>query len=126
MKENGKVTKRAEAICCPTDTFDAHIGVDIVLDRLVGKVEENTIKVGDTVEVIDAGYGYTTYQTWLKYAKLECYEKKFINCGRVEEKRNYKVVGKEKHEIGENILYLIQNPTTLQVFIIGEKGIKKV
>lgn len=126
LKENGKVTKRAEAICCPTDTFDAHIGVDIVLDRLFGKVEKNTIEVGDTVEVIDTGELYSTYKSWFKYAKLERFEENYIYQGQIEPNRKYEVVGTGKHEVGKDTIYLIQNPITRQVFIMSKKGIRKV
>lgn len=87
---------------------------------------KDTINIGDTVEIIDAGELYSTYKRWLKLVGLGRYEENFIYHGGIEPNKKYNVVGTGKHEEKKDTLYLIQNPTTLQVFIIGQDGIRKV
>lgn len=62
QKSHGKVVKRAIAKCCPTDTYDFKTGAELALQRLF---DDDDIKVGDAVEIIDNGGSYTTYEDWV-------------------------------------------------------------
>jgi hypothetical protein len=62
LKEGGKVSKRAKAVCSPRDKFDFNTGARIALDRLVGnpvdaptgtvREVKRPAKVGDWVKFI--------------------------------------------------------------------------
>lgn len=63
-----------EAKCSPQDNFDVGEGVKEAFKKMNEKREEirkakeeedKEIKVGDWVEVVDAGYGYRTWYDWL-------------------------------------------------------------
>jgi hypothetical protein len=71
LKEGGKVTKRAKAICSPHDEFDFETGARIAFDRLCTSLAENSAfkgvrevkrpaKVGDWVKFIKDHGGYLT------------------------------------------------------------------
>lgn len=84
--------------------------------------------MGDTVKVTDSGKQYRTYGKW---SGLNGYKQNFIYGSAVSTEDNYKVLRIEKHDdcyrnIHDKTLALIQNPKTIQVFIINIKGLKKV
>lgn len=69
-----------EAKCSPEDNFDIGEGIKEVFKKLNEKREElrkkkeeedKRIKVGDWVEVIDAGCGYSTWYDWIPYYKFD-------------------------------------------------------
>ena len=72
-----------ETKCHPEDNFDIGIGMTEAFNKLNAKKEEikkrklldQKIKVGDTIKVIDAGYGYTQYYQWLPYDSFELIKK---------------------------------------------------
>lgn len=90
--------------------------------------KKDEICVGDTVKVTDSGKQYRTYGKW---SGLNGYKQNFIYGSAVSTEDNYKVLRIEKHDdcyrnIHDKTLALIQNPKTIQVFIINIKGLKKV
>lgn len=88
------------------------------------------IKVGDMVTVVNNGRSYSHYSDWFNYVGCKHLERHFVMGKAPEEEHEYKVVftGEHKNEFErtKGKLYAIQNLDTTQVFIIGEKGIKKV
>ena len=46
-KLNGKVEKRAKAVCCPSDTFDFNVGAELAMKRVLG-IEDKPEKVEPT------------------------------------------------------------------------------
>lgn len=51
------------AYCHPDDVFNLAKGVDTAINAMLD--QKNIISVGDTVEVVDKGYSYTTYAEWV-------------------------------------------------------------
>lgn len=83
------------------------------------------IKVGDTVEVVDSGKGYTQYAGWFdKYCPK--YASRFAYGSSIAEGGPYEVLAKHPHENGRNMLYAIRAGEYSGVYLIGEDGIKKV
>ena len=54
------------------------------------------------------------------------YEKNWKNNESPKEGKEYKLIGKRKHEVFNELVALIQDKKTKQVYLIGEKGIKEV
>lgn len=61
--------KKGIAKCNPLDTFDFNIGAKLAFERLTNdeilKKYDSTIRVGDTVEIVNKGKSYTTYDEWV-------------------------------------------------------------
>lgn len=112
--------EKAVAKCHPEDKYDFLTGARVAFDRLVGN---DNIKIGDTVEVIDSGGVFRTYEQWIG---LKGYETNYLRGATPETKKTYKVLNIEKHGIQHRELCLIQDPSTTQVFIIGIEGVSKV
>lgn len=85
--------------------------------------KKDKICVGDTVKVTDAGRQYGLYDTW---SGLDGYKQNFVNGSDLNNEDEYKVLRIKKHDTTNDIIALIQNPKTTQVFIINIKGLKKV
>lgn len=86
--------------------------------------KKDEICVGDTVKVTDTGKQYNLYGTW---SGLLGYEQNFVRGSDVSKDDEYKVLRIKKHDyMSKRTLALIQNPKTIQVFIININGIKKV
>ncbi len=86
--------------------------------------EENTINVGDTVEVVNAGSCYITYPRWFddfapKYSSRYSYGNSVKN-GFIG-----KVVAKHKHHDYNTTVYAVQKGDC-EVYLMGERGIKKI
>lgn len=68
-----------EAKCSPEDSFDIGEGIKEAFKKLNEKREEprkqkeedKRIKVGDWVEVINSGYGYSIWYDWIPYYKFD-------------------------------------------------------
>ena len=88
-----------------------------------------TIKVGDTVTVVNSGKTYMTYADWFKEQ----------NCGNLVAKYAYghlpivhncwyKVIAKGKHVANSNlILYAIEDTENYgEIYLIAESGIERV
>lgn len=85
--------------------------------------KKDEICVGDTVKVINGSKQYDMYGTW---SGLDGYKQNFVMGSDLNNEDKYKVLRIKKHDRFNNIIALIQNPKTTQVFIIGIEGIKKV
>lgn len=85
--------------------------------------KKDEICVGDTVKVINGSKQYDMYGTW---SGLDGYKQNFVMGSDLNNEDKYKVLRIKKHDSFNNIIALIQNPKTTQVFIIGIEGIKKV
>lgn len=85
--------------------------------------KKDEICVGDTVKVTDGGKQYFLYDTW---SGLDGYKQNFVMYSDLNKEDKYKVLRIKKHDRFNDIVALIQNPKTTQVFIIGIEGLKKV
>lgn len=83
-------------------------------------------KLGNKVKVINNGYTYSTYETWInKYAMQ--YKKAWKEEELPNKNNEYIIKVKAPHEDGFDIyLYLIQDIKTKQVYIIDKRGIELV
>jgi hypothetical protein len=98
----------------------------VVLENYKPKKEpekKDEICVGDTVKVTDGGKQYSLCDTW---SGLDGYKQNFVMGSVLNKEDKYMVLRIKKHDRVNNIVALIQNPKTTQVFIIDIKGIKKV
>ena len=133
--KDGKIT--ATAKCHPDDAFDFGEGFRVAMERFKEK-QEDEIKVGDTVEIVNPGEGFSTDVDFFKNNNLiDCGMKyrygvvpnkgtigKVVYIGRDEYlNKNYVVEVKNEHYEG-NPAYksLLCNPCYLML----ENGIKKV
>lgn len=114
----------------PADIHNFHICAKEVFLQLIKKIQavENSepIKEGDTVEVINKMKTYSAYDYW---EGLREYESHFVVNRTPDEGKYYKVLRVLKHGGTFNpneLLALIQDPLTTQVFIIGIEGLRKV
>lgn len=85
--------------------------------------KKDEICVGDTVKVTDSGKQYRTYGKW---SGLNGYKQNFVMGSDLNKEDKYRVLRIKKHDRFNDIVALIQNPKTTQVFIINIKGLKKV
>lgn len=85
--------------------------------------KKDEICVGDIVKVTDTGKQYDTYYTW---SGLDGYKQNFVMGSDLNKEDKYRVLRIKKHDRFNDIVALIQNPKTTQVFIINIKGLKKV
>lgn len=85
--------------------------------------KKDEICVGDTVKVTDGGKQYDTYDTW---SGLDGYKQNFVSGSDLNKEDKYMVLRIKKYDRFNDIVALIQNPKTSQVFIINIKGLKKV
>lgn len=83
-------------------------------------------KLENKVKVINNGYTYSTYETWInKYAMQ--YKKAWKEEELPNKNNEYIIKVKAPHEDGFDIyLYLIQDIKTKQVYIIDKRGIELV
>lgn len=83
----------------------------------------DSIKVGDTVKIIDRGSIYSSYSSWSGLGK---HLNKFIPLGYPDLGKNHVVLNVAPHETQKRDLVLIQNPDSKQVFIFNLEGVEKV
>lgn len=98
----------------------------VVLENYKPKKEpekKDEICVGDTVKVTDGGKQYSLCDTW---SGLDGYKQNFVMGSVLNKEDKYMVLRIKKHDRVNNIVALIQNPKTTQVFIINVKGLEKV
>lgn len=86
--------------------------------------QDNTINVGDTVEVVNAGSCYSTYPRWFDDFAPK-YSSKYSYGNSVKNGFVGNVVAKHKHHDYNNTIYAIQNGDRA-VYLMSEKGIKKI
>ena len=81
------------------------------------------IKVGDVVEVSDAGKQYSSYTAWLE-TNAPHLKSKFVNNKKVDTSAAYKVVAMANHSAGNSTM-LAAIEAGSSVFILGVLGLKK-
>jgi hypothetical protein len=119
--------KRAEAHCNPTDKFDFHVGAKLAFERLTESkddkmIEDDEIKVGDMVIVVNLLGMYIAYADW---TGLKEYIGNYVFGKTPLRGKKYIVRNIAKHDTFDSTLALIQDLDTTQVFIISIDGIKK-
>lgn len=135
--KDGKIT--ATAKCHPDDAFDFGEGFRVAMERFKEKQKkEDEIKVGDTVEIVDPGEGFSTDVDFFKNNNLIDYGMKYrygvvsnkgtigkvVYIGRDEYlNKNYVVEVKNEHYEG-NPMY--RTLSCDPCYLMLEKGIKKV
>ena len=130
--KDGKIT--ATAKCHPDDAFDFGEGFRVAMERFREKQkQEDEIKVGDTVEIVDPGNGFATDIAFFKDNNLIDYGMKYRygvvpNKGTIGKvvyilNKNYVVEVKNEHYEG-NLKYksLLCDPCYLML----KSGIEKV
>ena len=147
-KVGNELVDRREANCHPDDNFDFFTGAKLALERIevnsdIGEhAETDTIKIGDTVVVVDDGKSYSTYTDWFVksgYAEfLPRYAygiRHFKTTLGFEDSDTFKVIGKGSALFDGSVLMItpdFSNPEVLygkhedSVFLINEDGVKKV
>lgn len=73
-KINGETVKKTVAKCHPDDEFDFMVGAKLAMERMKEENQkpDHGLRIGDKVEVVDDGKGYTTYYEWFKaYNEIE-------------------------------------------------------
>ena len=130
--KDGKIT--ATAKCHPDDTFDFSEGSRVAMERFREKQkQEDEIKVGDTVEIVDPGNGFATDVDFFKDNNLIDYGMKYRygvvpNKGTIGKvvyilNKNYVVEVKNEHYEG-NPMY--RTLSCDPCYLMLERGIKKV
>lgn len=97
-------------------------------------INRSPIKVGDLVELVDAGQLYTTYPSWFKENNVDidiAAKYAYANENSPSTKTYYYILATGKHHTSNIAMYAIvqKNETTFggnPVYLIGERGIKKV
>lgn len=124
-----KVTYVTASVCiCKNSDGDTGLWHEeyVVLENYKPEKEpekKDEICVGDTVKVINDNKQYDMYDTW---SGLDGYKQNFVIGSALNKEDKYKVLRIKKHDRFNDIVALIQNPKTSQVFIINIKGLKKV
>lgn len=96
----------------------------VVLENYEPPKKLDEIKIFDTVKVIDDGALYSTYATWKGLGK---YEQNWVNGSCISKDKVYTVLNIEEHGGHENdVMALVQDKDTTQVFIIGLRGLEKI
>lgn len=111
-----------------SNTFNATIIYDFS-ELFEEKNYNYKFEIGDTVEVVDNGKTFTTYEEWFKENNCKCLaldykENQLPNCTF-----SYKVIarGRHRNSLYSNIyaIKVISFSSTNQIYLIGEDGLKK-
>ena len=99
-------------------------GEYVVLEGYTPEMQ-GEIKAGDKVIVVNVGGTYDTYLRWVGLGK---YVQNFVKFATPNTKDRYTVLNVEKHggKGFDDLVALIQNPKTTQVFIINVTALRKV
>lgn len=135
FKYGNRVVKRTEAKCHPDDTFDFMTGARIAFERLSEdkkeeKKEDDEIKVGDIVKVVNKGYLYSTYYSWFDKYAPELASRYAYN-GKIEKLSvEYEVLAVHEHESQNTTVCAIQektddSPAHPPIYLIGIAGVRK-
>lgn len=123
-----------ETRCHPDDEFDIGVGINEAFKKLNQKREEEKkcnkeenekIKVGDWVEVVNSGRGYSLWYDWLPYNKFNLIKK--FGYGRILTegmKGQVKFMNGTKDNLGKEIVYFEDCMGLCHT--IGIDGLKKV
>lgn len=96
----------------------------VVLEGYKPEMQDD-IKTGDKVIVVNVGGTYDTYLRWVGLGK---YVQNFVKFATPNTKDRYTVLNVEKHggKGFDDLVALIQNPKTTQVFIMNVTALRKV
>ena len=124
LYDGKKILKSAESKCNPKDTFDFEVGAKLAFERLTGRSSE--IKVGDKVEVVNAGDLYKLYTDWFKLNDCEELLPYYQYNSSICENKTYTVVAIGHHRLTPHIMDMcaIKNNRD-RIYLIHIKGIKK-
>lgn len=135
FKYEDRVVKHTEVKCHPDDTLDFFRGAKIALNRLSEeekneKKDDNEIKVGDTVKVVNKGRLYSTYYSWFNKYAPELASRYAYN-GQIKKlSAEYEVLAVHEHELQNAILCAIQEKTDDSsahppIYLINTAGVRK-
>ena len=126
--------QKAVARCNPADEFDFRTGARLAFDRLIGpekeaeKEDDDVIRVGDIVRVVDTGEMFVINSYWLtehirdiELVARYAYGKSYYDEGKRELYDNFKVIA-----IAENKAYIQNVDGFGECYLIHLDGLKKV
>ena len=131
LKENGKLVKRAKAVCSPDDEYSFETGARLAVDRVFGKEAEKKeptykFNIGDPVVVTDKNEAFPYFKDFVKQYDEDM--QLLFAYGHCPKKGdNYTVIKRGLHPETKVPLYLIQpSSNTLafgELYLIGERGL---
>ena len=134
LSHDDDVPAKSHATCHKDDQFDIGEGAKVALDRLKEKKEkaDASIKIGDTVKIVDAGRTYSTFKDFNDISTAARYRYGVVPLNYM----TCKVVGWYDDEktmaiIEEDVGKKLGNPTYDMecyngIYVIGVDGLKKV
>ena len=95
-------------------------------NKYLANIEENVErKTPRYVKVVDSGKTYSLYKDFIqKY--FPKYLPQFKKGDSPDKRKKYQIIGEGEHPNEKILMYLIQDESTEQVFLIGKKGVKEV
>lgn len=138
LKEDGKVVKRAQAVCSPDDEYSFETGARLAVDRVFGKDEKCAeekgaahepkfkFNIGDVVRVVDSGKTYTLYDDIMQQYGAD-YLMRWAYGVPAPKYGQYEVVQRNKHPDLKIMLYVIERKDGYShpLYIISEDGLAK-
>ena len=125
---------KSHATCHKDDQFDIGEGAKVALDRLKEKKEkaDASIKIGDTVKIVDAGRTYSTVNNFKDIPTAACYRYgvtplNYMICKVVGWYDNEKTKAIIEEDVGEQLGNPEYNMRCYNgIYVIGVDGLKKV
>lgn len=138
LKEDGKVVKRAKAVCSPDDEYRFETGARLAVDRVFGKDEKSAeekgnahepkpkFNIGNMVKVVDSGRTYTRYDDIMRQYGAD-YLMRWAYGVTAPQDGQYEVVQRNKHPALKTMLYVIERKDGYShpLYIISEDGLAK-
>lgn len=138
LKEDGKVVKRAKAVCSPDDEYSFETGARLAIDRVFGKDEKNAeekgaahepkpkFNIGNMVKVVDSGKTYSLFEDLMQQYGAD-YLMRWAYGVPAPKDGQYEVVQRNKHPDLKIMLYVIERKDGYShpLYIIGEEGLAK-
>lgn len=103
----------------------------VVFDREKGigcekSKPQHEFEIGDKVRIVDSGKLYSSYPDFVA-TKAPTLKANYIDHGQPHSGATFKVIAAGDHlTFNDDYIYVIQDTVSLQVFVIGEKGLKAV
>lgn len=119
---------KARATCNKTDNWNMVDGINTCLERIKQKKEDEVIKVGDEVKVVDMGKGYRDYVDWVVENVRNVYDvARYVNGEIAHNGAIGKVVAIAPHGVNDRTLaYIITNDYEPKGYVINVTGLKKI
>lgn len=138
LKEDGKVVKRAKAVCSPDDEYSFETGARLAIDRVFGKDEKNAeekgaayepkskFNIGNIVKVVDSGKTYSLFEDLMQQYGAD-YLMRWAYGVTAPQDGQYEVVQRNKHPDLKIMLYVIERKDGYShpLYIISEDGLTK-